>query len=276
MLAEYQEIPMYAFDAIKYGMKLLSRHAYNELGALLAITTYQAKEVASFITENLNPFPARSHWGDRQSVSEMSVSYQNPDIIISRLSDNEDSNLMVEIISPYSGYLRVNPLYKQIFSEAPQEKSEQWESDFENATLLVKCLQQRNHTIVRLMEKLVVWQRKFILYGDAHLLPLTRASVSEELEVHESTVSRAVASKAVQLPDRRIIPLAKFFDRSLHIRTALRDIVQQESIPLSDTQIVDLLLEQGYAVARRTVAKYRAMEGILPARLRRSNRSSNN
>jgi len=103
------------------------------------------------------------------------------------------------------------------------------------------------------------------------LLPITRARFAGELEVHESTVSRAVANKAVQLPNRRIIPLAKLFDRSLHIRTALKQIIDQEVKPLSDTQLADLLIYRGYSIARRTVAKYRSMEGILPARLRRSN-----
>jgi RNA polymerase sigma-54 factor len=121
---------------------------------------------------------------------------------------------------------------------------------------------------VRLMQRLVVLQREFILFGDAHLSPVTRASLADELEVHESTVSRAVSSKAVQLPNGRIVPLSKLFDRSLHIRTALIQIISQETQPLSDTHIADLLDKQGFPVARRTVAKYRAMEGILPARFR--------
>jgi RNA polymerase sigma-54 factor len=122
-----------------------------------------------------------------------------------------------------------------------------------------------------LMQRMVVIQRDFILNGDAHLYPVTRARLAEELDVHESTVSRAVSGKALQLPNGRIVPLSKLFDRSLHIRTALRQIVAQESKPLSDTQISKLLDKQGYSVARRTVAKYRAMEGILPARFRHQN-----
>jgi RNA polymerase sigma-54 factor len=62
--------------------------------------------------------------------------------------------------------------------------------------------------------------------------------------------------------------MAKLFDRSLHIRTVLREIIDQETKPLTDTQITTLLKEKGFSVARRTVAKYRSMEGILPAHLR--------
>ena len=81
-------------------------------------------------------------------------------------------------------------------------------------------------------------------------------------------MSRAVSDKAVQLPNRRIIPLSMFFDRSLHIRTALKQIIDGEASTLSDSQIAVLLSGMGFQVARRTVAKYRSIEGILPAHLR--------
>jgi RNA polymerase sigma-54 factor len=81
-------------------------------------------------------------------------------------------------------------------------------------------------------------------------------------------MSRAVSDKAVQLPSRRIVPLAMFFDRSLHVRTALKQIIDQESDSLSDSQIAEMLSKMGFPVARRTVAKYRSIEGILPAHLR--------
>jgi RNA polymerase sigma-54 factor len=118
------------------------------------------------------------------------------------------------------------------------------------------------------MQRLVVVQRDFILNGDAYLKPLTRAEMADELEVHESTMSRAVSDKAVQLPSRKIVPLSMFFDRSLHIRTALKQIIDQESHTLSDSQIAQVLSGMGFPVARRTVAKYRSIEGILPAHLR--------
>jgi RNA polymerase sigma-54 factor len=175
---------------------------------------------------------------------------------------------MVEIAMPFYGTLRVNPLFREALQQAPAEKSELWQEDLEKATLLVKCLQQRNHTIVRLMQRLAVIQRDFILNGDAYIKPITRADMAEELEVHESTMSRAVSDKAVQLPNRRIVPLAMFFDRSLHVRTALKQIIDQESDSLSDSQIAVLLSDMGFPVARRTVAKYRSIEGILPAHLR--------
>ena len=271
VLAENNPVPEMAVRAIQEGMDLLSRHAYSELGRQLGMSTRQAQEVAHWIGENLNPYPARAHWGGVRHSTHSDPDYPTPDVIITCLNDRQDTALVVEVVSPYAGRLRINSLFRQAVSEAPVEKTEQWQADLEGATLLVKCLQQRDHTLVRLMQRIVVLQRAFILHGDAHLLPVTRASLADELEVHESTISRAVSGKAVQLPSGRIIPMARMFDRSLHVRTALREIVANERKPLSDTQIARLLNKRGFSVARRTVAKYRNMEGILPARLRSAN-----
>lgn len=271
VLGENLAVPALAEKAIRAGIELLSPHHLPELAKFLNIPTTQAKEIVRFISDNLNPFPARAHWGDHPG-SEPSEGQENtfhfPDIIISKISEDENAALVVEIAMPFYGTLRVNPLFREAIQQAPSDKSELWQEDLEQATLLVKCLQQRNHTIVRLMQRLVVIQREFILYGDAYLKPITRADLAEELEVHESTMSRAVSDKAVQLPNRRIVPLSMFFDRSLHVRTALKQIIDQESYSLSDSQIAELLSDMGYPVARRTVAKYRSIEGILPAHLR--------
>ena len=118
------------------------------------------------------------------------------------------------------------------------------------------------------MRRLAIVQRRFILDGDANLVSVTRASFAKDLNVHESTISRAVSYKTLQLPNGKIIPIAKFFDRSLPVRTAVKEIIASEDKPLSDSKVAELLEKRGYCVARRTVAKYRTMEGILPAYLR--------
>jgi len=270
VLAETRQVPSLAAAAIQKGMSLLSRRKYPELGQLLGISTSQASQIAAFISKNLNPFPARAHWGDvHQSIESSTNVYHTPDVIISRLNDREQTPLVVEVITPLFGTLRVNPLFRQALRQAPPEHSAEWQQAIDRATLLVKCIGQRNHTLVRLMELLATIQRNFILHGEVHLLPFTRARMADELEVHESTVSRAVSDKAVQLPTGRIIPLSTFFDRNLQVRTVLKQIINQEATAnFSDSQLADILKRQGYPVARRTVAKYRAMEGILPSHLR--------
>lgn len=271
VLSETQNVPGLAEAIVREGMDQLSRHQYPELARALKTTPAKVQEAVKFISENLNPFPGRAHWGDvRQPSASGGQTYYYPDIIISHLNDSPDNPLVVEIILPIRGTLQINQLFRQATRQATEEAKEGMKSDLDRAALFVKCLQQRNHTMQRLMHRVVVFQREYILFGDRYIKPLTRALLSTELDVHESTISRAVSNKTVQLPNKRIIPLASFFDRSLNVRTALRELIEDESKPLSDSQLAVKLSAQGYDVARRTVAKYRAMEGILPAHLRRA------
>jgi RNA polymerase sigma-54 factor len=270
VLSETRLVPPLTAQAIKNGLGLLSHHQFADLARQLKTTLREIHEISRFITENLNPYPAHEHWGDSRHPEEpLSGVYHQPDIIITFLNDSPDNPLVVEIILPLSGTLRVNPLFRQALKQVSEEKKGDWKNDLERASLLVKCLQQRNHTMRRLMQRIATLQQDFILRGETYIKPITRAQISKELDVHESTISRAVSSKIVQLPNKRIVPLSLFFDRSLNIRSVLRSIIVQEKHPLSDSELVNLLSKEGFKVARRTVAKYRAMEGILPAHLRR-------
>jgi RNA polymerase sigma-54 factor len=271
VLSETRPIPELAFLIVSESMELLEHRQYIELARKYQTTIREIQQIVKFISNNLNPFPGRSHWGEaQQSKPKAGDVFHQPDILIGYLNDDPINPLVVEIIMPISGTLRVNPLFKQAIHETTEDKRDEWKKDIEKASLFVKCIQQRNQTMTRMMSRLVMMQKNFILNGDKHLIPVTRAEISRELGVHESTISRAVANKAIQLPNKKIIALAEFFDRSLNIRTVMRDFIVQEKRPLSDTDLVGLLAQKGFNVARRTVAKYRAMEGILPAHLRRS------
>lgn len=271
MLKETSTIPPLATDIIRDTMDLLSRRQFVEIARHFKVPHTTIQEAVKFISENLNPFPGRAHWGDvRQPAPAAGQVYYHPDVVINYLNDSPENPLVVEIIMPIRGTLRINPMFRQATRQAEPEVRPGMKTDLDRAGLFVKCMQQRNHTMQRLLHRVVVIQRPFILNGERYLIPLTRAQLAQELEVHESTISRAVANKTVQLPNRRIVPLACFFDRSLNVRTALKDIIAQEKNPQSDAQLVKLLSSQGYDVARRTVAKYRAMEGILPAHMRKA------
>jgi len=270
VLEETHKAPKLAKLIVTECMDLLSRHQYSEIAKILKVSTARVQESVKFISENLNPFPARSHWGDVREPSDSKGStFYYPDIIISYLNDIPNNPLVVEIIMPMRGTLRINQMFRQAAKVADEEAKEGMKADLEKAALFVKCLQQRNHTMQRLMHRVVMIQKQYILQGEKFIIPLTRAQLSTELDVHESTISRAVSNKTVQLPNKRIIPLASFFDRSLNVRTVLKEMIEQESKPKSDSQLAKMLSAKGFDVARRTVAKYRAMEGILPAHLRR-------
>lgn len=270
VLRETVEIPDLAEDLIKDGMEDLSHHQYAELAHRYGVSQKKIVAAARFISENLNPFPARSHWGDtRLPAAPVTQVYHQPDILISFLNEDPENPLVVEIIMPLSGTLQVNPLFKQAIRQADENSKPELRKDLEKASLFVKCLQQRNHTMERLMTRVASLQRNYITRGEKYLKPVTRAQLSRELEVHESTISRAVANKAVQLPNKKIVPLSSFFDRSLNVRSVLKEIIEDEPKAYSDTELVGLLNEKGFDVARRTVAKYRAIEGVLPAHLRK-------
>jgi RNA polymerase sigma-54 factor len=247
----------------------LSRREYDVIAKKLEASSERVRKAAEFIQQNLNPFPARAYWGSgkHRPGADPNV-YHNPDIQITQSEADTEGPLQVEIFSAFRGWLRVNPLFRKAAKENKNETSDDWAQHLERAALFVKCLQQRNNTMRRLMKILVTEQQEFILHGPRHLRPMTRAKLAERLEVHESTISRAVAHKSVALPDGRIIPLARFFDRSLPVRDRIKEIISNEQKPLTDDKIVGILKEEGIKVARRTVAKYRSMEGILPARLR--------
>lgn len=271
VLSETMSVPSLTREVVAKYLHQVSQHHFSEIARELGTSTQQIQKVAVFISENLNPFPARAHWGDvRNPNSSDSDVFHQPDILVYHLNEDPANPLVVEIILPIRGTLRVNPLFKSSLKQMEQDKSEEWRSDIEKANLLIKCIQQRSNALKLLLEKLVVIQKEYILQGDLAMGSLTRAEIAKLLDMHESTISRAVSNKTVQLPNKKIVPLAIFFDRSLANRTLIKQMIEDEDHPLSDSEIQAVLKEQGVQIARRTVAKYRSMEGILPANLRQS------
>jgi len=277
VISENQEIPDYYFKVIQTGLTTLSKKQYQQIAKSLQITSAEAEQAIDFISKNLYPFPARAHWGSfRLPSEEKDQVYTSPDVIIGYMNNDPDMPLVVEIITPSYGTLDINPLYKQAIKQSSADTKEDLKTDYEKANLLIKCIQQRNNTMQRLMERIASLQKNYIDKGEKYLQPITRAEISKELDVHESTISRAVSNKSVQLPSGQIIPMNIFFDKSLGIRATLREIVEAENKdkPLSDSDLVIKLGKEGYQLARRTVAKYRSMEGILPAHLRKKEKKN--
>jgi RNA polymerase sigma-54 factor len=267
ILKENQAIPE-AVTACLEHFDLLARQKYAEIAQKTGLEKVSIEEAARFIGANLNPYPARAFWGGQSAPTPV---YRTPDVLIRLSGDDLATALIVEIAQPFSGVLQVNPLFKRALHEAKDDKIDEWKADMEHAGLLVKCVGLRARALELLMARLATLQREFILRGEAQMRPLTRAALAHELGMHESTISRAVAGKSVQLPNGRIVPLSIFFERHLNVRVALRGLVEKETMPLSDDELAAQLKALGFSVARRTVAKYRAMEGILPAFLRHSN-----
>lgn len=277
-----ETVPELAFSLLAEHYDLLNRKRFAELARCYEKSVEEIRQAAGFIGRALTPYPASMFWGVRGTAHTSHTNgvgvYYTPDAIISRQDSRPDTPFGIEFALPTKGTLRIDPLIQQAMQTEDVELTARLKKQIEEADLIIKSLQQRSHTFVRLLRRLVMIQSKYLLQGDEHLVPLTRASLASWLGLHESTISRAVANKAIQLPlgaphNGRIIELADLFDRSLHIRSVIRDIIASEKIenggkPYSDEAIAKKLAQQGYVIARRTVAKYRDLEKIPPAHQR--------
>ncbi len=271
-LAERTEVPPFTEAILREGLVDLAHHRYGQLARRLGATKAQVQRAGKFIRENLYPRPAQMQWGSH--TQEPASVLRHPDIIIHHDPARTGGALIVEILMPLRAPLRVSPLFATSIHQAEPTHLAGLEKQLERAMLFTKCLAQRQHTIKRLMSFLVRYQRDYILHGDRYMRPLTRAEVARQLELHESTISRAVKDKVVQLPSGRLVPLGVFFDRSLHLRTMIRQMIEEEEKPLSDQQIANRLADEGFPIARRTVSKYRAMLRIPPAHQRKQGAES--
>ena len=245
----------------------LLRHDLPSIARGLNVSREDVEAALAFIRRNLTPYPAHVGWsedGNRASVE--AVVCCQPDAAITRFEDERGERLQIEVFTPVANWLCVAPVFKAALADCSEGDRSRWEQHVERAQRFVTGLQYRNNTMCHLLTVIAREQRRFILGGD--LRPMTRAVLAAQLGLHESTISRAVAHKHVALPNRQIVPLAIFFDRSLPIRKAMKLIITNESRPLADDEIAVQLAEQGHPVARRTIAKYRVAEGILPATAR--------
>ena len=180
--------------------------------------------------------------------------------------------------------LLVNRRYYQELKSGPQDKrSRAWLSEcLQSANWLVKALDQRARTIIKVVSEIVKRQQGFFDRGVSALKPMTLREVAEAIEMHESTVSRVTSNKYL-LCDRGLYELKYFFGSGVAsaegdgaaaeaVKAAIRDIVAAETDVLSDDSIADLLKTKGFDVARRTVVKYRESMGISSSIQRRRQR----
>ncbi len=247
----------------------LGERRFRDIAA--AIGTDQASVISTweFVKANLNPYPtsaftaAVSGRGHRTLV--------RPDVLIRDI----DGELEVEVVESRRFSLQVTPIYSSLSSqlrgsEATEQDKQHVRDYVGRAKFFIDNINRRRATIQRIAECLAERQRDYLLHGVQHLVPLTRAEVGELIGMHESTVSRATADKFVMIPSGEVVPFSHFFTASLGVKDQIRKLIEAEDArhPLSDQEIADRLAEEGVAIARRTVAKYRDELHILPARLR--------
>lgn len=227
-------------------------------------TTVEAVLLAKTSVLKLNPKPGAA-------VSAGPVSYVVPEVVVRKAG----GELSVEFNDRALPRIRWNRYYTRLARGGDTEARLYLRHELKRAQNLLRSIEQRKATLMRVMEAIVARQKSFFVKGPGSLQPLTMKDISQEIGVHESTVSRAVANKYVDTA-YGVLPCKTFFSPRLKksktalsqdlVKSKIVEIVKAEDVrnPLGDREICMELEKRGIRVARRTVSKYRAEIGIMP------------
>src|SRR5882672_3442692 len=259
-----------ALETAKNHLETLAARDFARLRKLLRCEDAALRIVQKVITA-LNPRPGRN-------FSSEETRYVVPDVVVKKIKGVWIASLNPDAMPK----LRINRLYAEILQRNRNAGSQQLTSQLQEAKWLIKNVQQRFDTILRVSQSIVDRQRHFFEHGEVAMRPLVLREIAETLDLHESTVSRVTTQKFMLTP-RGIFELKYFFGSHVStetggacsataIRALIRQMVGEEDTrkPLSDSQISEVLGKQGIMVARRTIAKYRESLQILPVNLRKS------
>ncbi len=222
-------------------------------------TTPVAVQAAIDIIKTLDPKPGRAFGLEG-----------NPGYIIPDITVEEVNGTFIIIVNDTSvPRLTINPYYRQVVREADLEAKKFIEGRMSAAVWLIKSIEQRRRTLYRVMEQIISFQQDFFRMGPKYLRPLTMKKVADAIEMHESTVSRAIANKYATTP-HGLFALRTFFSASVHnssgedvaaskAKDELKALIAGENPqkPFSDQLLSELLSQKDIVVSRRTVTKYR-------------------
>lgn len=255
---------------VEHHLDLLAAHDYTKLKKLLRCDD-AALRAAQDLIVHLQPRPGSAF---EQNASD----YVVPDVLVERVNNVWRARLNPEAMPR----LRINQVYANIMQGRGENSAQEMTSQLMEARWYIKNLQQRFDTILRVSQSIVERQHQFFLHGKIAMRPLVLREIAEQLDLHESTISRVTTQKFMLTPSG-IYELKYFFGSGLATKTggscsstAIREIIKRmvdeedEHNPLNDSRMAEILAQQGILVARRTVAKYRELLHILPVNLRKS------
>jgi RNA polymerase sigma-54 factor len=260
-----------AMRVIEQTFDLLSSRNYRQIMRELSITEEQLKSAVDLI-QTLNPRPGNQ-------LSQNSAQYIIPDVFVSKDSKGVWG---VELNNSTTPKLKINDDYAALIKRADNSADNVYlKNNLQDAKWFIKSLQSRNETLLKVASCIVSKQIGFLEYGEEAMKPLVLNDVAEEVEMHESTISRVTTQKFMHTP-KGIFELKYFFSShvgttaggecsSTAIRAVIKKLINAEnqSKPLSDSKLANLLKDQGIKVARRTVAKYREAMSIPPSNERK-------
>ena len=253
----------------------LERKRYQVIARQLKVPLKEVLTACDVIA-NMEPRPGRG-------FSDAETQYITPDIYVHK----QDGEWVVVLNEDGQPRLRVNSFYKNILaggSVGSDKAREYIQEKLRSAVWLIKSVYHRQSTIVSVMKSIINFQHDFFEFGPGNLKPLVLRDVAEDINMHESNISRITTNKYVHTP-HGIFELKYFFNSGLasdsgeavaseSVKNTIRDIIRNENAykPYSDQDIADMLKSQGVHIARRTVTKYREMLGVLSSSKRKKHR----
>ena len=251
-------------------LDLLANHDFRTLMRVTRLKEDVLKEAVNLI-QSLDPRPG-------QSIQTGEPEYVIPDVLVRK----HNGHWTVELNSDSIPRLQINQHYASMCNNARNDGDSQFiRSNLQDAKWLIKSLESRNDTLLRVSRCIVEQQQAFFELGEEYMKPMVLADIAQAVEMHESTISRVTTQKYLHSP-RGIFELKYFFSSHVNTEgggeassTAIRALVKKliaaenPAKPLSDSKLTSLLSEQGIMVARRTVAKYRESLSIPPSNQRK-------
>lgn len=273
LLLQLRQLPEAEIPWCSHALRLLERHFdllakqdFTQIKRKMGMDDEDLAEVMKLI-RTLSPRPGTQ-------VASAAAEYVVPDVFVSR----RGGSWHVDLNPDATPKLRVNPAYTQFIRRADSsDDNVTLKNHLQEARWFIKSLVNRNETLLRVATKIVEFQRGFFEHGDEAMRPLVLRDIADALEMHESTVSRVTTQKYMHTP-RGTYEFKYFF--SSHVSTAgggecsataIRALIkkliaaERPERPLSDSQLANILADQGIQVARRTVAKYREAMAIPPS-----------
>jgi RNA polymerase sigma-54 factor len=255
-------------NIIKNHLGNLEKKNYQAISRDLKEALEEIYEAAKVIME-LDPRPGRQYTSDEPH-------YITPDVYVHKVGDK------FFVVPNDDGLpkLKISSFYRTALSGSPQAR-EYIQDKLRSAQWLIRSIQQRQRTIVKVTESIIKFQREFFEKGVAYLRPLILRDVAEDISMHESTISRVTTNKYIHTP-QGLFELKYFFNSGISrtdgdevaseaVKNKIKAIIGSEDAkhPHSDQKIVELLRDQNIDIARRTVAKYREQLGILSSSKRK-------
>jgi len=265
------EIVEIAKRIVSEQLNLLAVNDYTRMRRQLKVSEAELMEAIELIQKQVDPHPGRQIVNDHDE-------YIVPDVFVKKIK----GVWRVELNPDIAPKLGINSMYAGMVKRADKSEDNNFlRNHLQEARWFIKSLQSRNETLLRVATAIVERQRSFLEYGDVAMKPLVLRDIAEQLELHESTISRVTTQKYIHTP-RGIFEFKYFF--SSHVSTAnggecsatairamIKKFISEEdrTKPLSDSKIASKLVADGIQVARRTVAKYRESMGIDPSNERK-------